>query len=296
MKVLNFGSLNIDYTYRLRNIVKPGETMTSAKLEIFPGGKGLNQSIALARAGVQVYHAGLIGSDGSFLLKTCKESGVDVSLVRECKERTGNAIIQVSEEGQNSIILFPGANRQVTEEYINMVLKNFGKGDILLLQNEINRVDMLIDKAKEKRMKVVLNPSPYDENMENCDLGKVDLFFLNEIEGEQITGKTDFQEILAVMREKYPQAGVVLTVGAQGAYYSDADGYMGQEAYQAEIVDTTAAGDTFVGFFLKAIIEGQNKKTALLWGTMAASLAISKKGAAVSIPSEEEVKQVFHCL
>ena len=178
MKVLNFGSLNIDYTYRLRNIVKPGETMTSAKLEIFPGGKRAESVYCFGKSGSTGISCGLNRFRRLiFLLETCKESGVDVSLVRECKERTGNAIIQVSEEGQNSIILFPGANRQVTEEYINMVLQKFWKRGYLAASNEINRVDMLIDKAKAKRMKVVLNPSPYDENMENCDLGKVDLIF-----------------------------------------------------------------------------------------------------------------------
>lgn len=293
MKVLNFGSLNIDYTYRLSHIVKPGETIASKKLEIFPGGKGLNQSIALAKAGVQVYHAGLIGSDGRFLLEVCKEAGVDISFVQECNVRTGNAIIQVSEEGQNSIILFPGANRQITEEYIDAVLEYFEKGDVLLVQNEVNRIEVVIDKAKEKEMKVVMNPSPYDENIEKCNLGKVDLFFLNEIEGEQITGKTEYQEILTVMKEKYPQAGVVLTVGEKGAYYSDIHECIGQEARRTKVVDTTAAGDAFTGYFLKTVLDGKDKKTALLWAVLAASLAVSRKGASVSIPTEEEVKELI---
>lgn len=290
MRVLNFGSLNIDYTYRLSHIVKPGETITSTNLEIFPGGKGLNQSIALAKAGIHVYHAGCIGKDGQFLLETCKEAGVDISLVKQCCVRTGNAIIQVSEEGQNSILLFPGANRQITKEYIDMVLEHFEAGDILLLQNEVNMIDVLIDQAKKKGMKIVMNPSPYDDNVRRCDLRKVDLFFLNEIEGEQLTGKSNFEDMLAVMRERYPMAGVVLTVGEKGAYYSDSNGYVRQEVKKTKVVDTTAAGDTFTGFFLKAILEGKDKKTALLWAVLAAGLAVSRKGAASSIPTEKEIR------
>ena len=130
MRILNFGSLNIDYTYRVEHIVRPGETITSRKLEIFPGGKGLNQSIALAKAGASVCHAGLIGKDGAFLKDICKEAGVIVSLIRESNVRTGNAIIQVSDQGQNSILLFPGANREMTEGYIREVLGYFEEGDI----------------------------------------------------------------------------------------------------------------------------------------------------------------------
>lgn len=163
MKILNFGSLNIDYTYSVDHIVHPGETITSGSLEVFPGGKGLNQSIALARAGADVYHAGLIGEDGIFLRDLCRESGVKTGYIRETETRTGNAIIQVSEKGENCIILYPGANREQTEEYIDEVLKGFGEGDVLLLQNEINLLDYLISKGAEKGMKIVLNPSPFDE-------------------------------------------------------------------------------------------------------------------------------------
>lgn len=289
MRVLNFGSLNIDYTYRVEHIAKPGETITSQTLEIFPGGKGLNQSIALAKAGAKVFHAGLIGEDGMFLKDLCQEAGADVSLIRESTVRTGNAIIQVSDEGQNSILLFSGANRQNTEEYIEEVLAHFEKEDILLLQNEINLIDVLIKKGKEKGMKVVLNPSPFDEHIGECDLSKVDLFFLNEVEGEQITGEKEFIAILAKMNERFPEAEVVLTVGAKGAYYSDGKTKVFQESFPVQAVDTTAAGDTFTGFFLAAAIEGATGEEALRRAAKASSIAVSRKGASVSVPTKEEV-------
>lgn len=289
MKILNFGSLNIDYTYRVGHIVRPGETITSQKLDVFPGGKGLNQSIALAKAGAEVYHAGMIGPDGTFLKEICKEAGVDISLIRETKMRTGNAIIQVSEQGQNSILLFAGANRTNTKEYIENVLKCFDEGDIILLQNEINMIDVLIEKAKEKRMKVVLNPSPFDECVSRCDLTKVDLFFLNEIEGEQITGEKNYSAILTKMKKLFPGAGVVLTVGDKGAYFSCGEETIYQDAFPAKAIDTTAAGDTFTGFFLAAVMEGKTNAEALERAAKAASIAVSRTGASVSIPVKEEV-------
>lgn len=289
MKILNFGSLNIDYTYRVSHIVAPGETLASKKLEIFPGGKGLNQSIALAKAGAKVWHAGMIGEDGRFLQEICQEAGVNTSLIREIGVRTGNAIIQVSDQGQNSILLFAGANRENTESYMEEVLRSFSAGDYLLLQNEINGIDLLIDKAKARGMKVILNPSPYDEHVEACDLSKVDLFFLNEVEGEQITGIKDYDGILEEMRRRYPQAGVALTVGDKGAYYGDGEGVVFQEAFPAKAVDTTAAGDTFTGFFLATVMEGRSAKEALRRAAKASAIAVSRKGASVSIPTKDEV-------
>lgn len=290
MKVLNFGSLNIDYTYRLNHIVKPGETTSSKKLEIFPGGKGLNQSIALAKAGLDVYHAGMIGKDGAFLREICQSNGVHTSYIKEVDEATGNAVIQVSDDGQNSIILFAGANRKLTEDYIDKVLEQFEHGDILLLQNEVNMLDYLIDQGKKRGMKIVLNPSPYDRNIERCDLRKVDLFFVNEVEAGQITGKSRAEEMLWIMREMYPESGIVLTLGDKGAYYSDRTITYYQEAFKVDAIDTTAAGDTFTGYFLASYINDQSGKKALMKAAVASSMAVERKGAAVSIPCKEEVE------
>ena len=289
MKILNYGSLNIDYTYRIPHIVAPGETITSQYLSVFPGGKGLNQSVALAKAGAQVWHAGMIGEDGEFLKQICKKSGADTRFISQVETRTGNAVIQVSDEGQNSIILFPGANRMNTKEKVDSVLDFFEPGDFLLLQNEINLIGYLIDKGKEKGMTVILNPSPFDENLKEADLKKVDLFLINEIEGRQITGKNETEEILAEMKKCYPRAGVVLTLGSEGAIYQDTQEIWRQKAYETKAIDTTAAGDTFTGYFLAAMMEGKNKAQALTEASYAAAIAVSRKGAAVSIPEKQEV-------
>jgi hypothetical protein len=144
MSILNFGSCNIDYVYSLDHIVKDGETESTDCLEIFSGGKGLNQSIALARAGANVFHAGCIGEDGEFLLEMLKNSGVDVSEMMKVPSKNGHAIIQVSKEGENSIFLYPGSNVMMTEKYVENVLAHFSENDTVLLQNETNLVPFII--------------------------------------------------------------------------------------------------------------------------------------------------------
>ncbi len=289
MKVLNFGSLNLDYVYTVDHIVRPGETITSSKLEVFPGGKGLNQSVALARAGAQVSLAGMVGADGDMLLDVCRDNGVDTTHVRRVDARTGNAIIQVGKSGQNSIVLFAGANRMMDTSYIDAVLSHFSGSDILVLQNEINLIDYLIDQAFAKGMEIVFNPSPFDAHIDACDLAKISLFMINEVEGEQITGETNPDRILACMRERFPNAGVVLTLGGDGAMYQDATVRVQRTACPVKVVDTTAAGDTFAGYFLTGHSEGMQPEQALELACKAAAIAVSRPGASVSIPLRNEV-------
>ena len=136
MKILNYGSCNIDYVYALDHILKVGETLVADKLSIFPGGKGLNQSIAIARAGAPVYHAGCVGSDGDFLIELMSESGVDTSYIKRVNEKNGHAIIEVSRKGDNSIFIYAGSNGMIEKADIDRVLSDFSSGDILLLQND----------------------------------------------------------------------------------------------------------------------------------------------------------------
>lgn len=292
MKVLNFGSLNLDYVYQVESILIPGETQASKDRQIFCGGKGLNQSIALAKAGIPVYHAGMIGEGGEALLETCRKSGVNTEFIRRISGPCGHTVIQVDKNGQNSILLFGGSNRSITREFIDEVLQSFEEGDIILLQNEINELSYIIDRAYEKKMMIILNPSPYDSALDACDLSKVSLFLVNEIEGFQITGEKDPDRILEAVKKRYPSARIVLTLGGDGSAYQDETGVYHQDIFKVKAVDTTAAGDTFTGYFIASIIEGMPVQKGLELAAKASAIAVSRPGATASIPLRQEVMDI----
>lgn len=294
MKILSFGSLNIDHTYQLEHFVQKGETISAHQLQNFSGGKGLNQSIALARAGASVIHAGAIGEDGRFLLEEMEKSGVSISLVQVLKEiPTGHAIIQIDKTGDNCILLFGGANRQITTSYVDQVLLQFEAGDFLVLQNEINQIPYIVKEARKKGMKIVLNPSPMDEKIFEIPLDDVDLFILNEIEALQLVGEKDLsgEVLIKRLQEKYKDAEIVLTLGEKGSIYSGNGMTCKQEAMKVKTVDTTAAGDTFTGYFLAGIAEGLTVKDAMKQATVSAAIAVGRKGASPSIPYKKEVSE-----
>lgn len=293
MRVLNFGSMNLDYVYTVDHMVLPGETQNSQGMNTFLGGKGFNQSTALAKAGVEVYHAGLIGEEGKIFQETAKEYGISDKYIQVCDEKNGHTIIQVDKNGQNCILLYGGANRAITREFVDEVLMGFEKGDIILLQNEINELDYIIDKAYEKGMQIFLNPSPFDGALDACDLNKISCFLLNEIEGGQIAGETDPDKIIDGILANYENAKVVLTLGGDGSVYADKEKRCQQPVYKVETVDTTAAGDTFTGYFIAGLIQGKTVEETMKMCAVAAGIAVSRPGAAPSIPYMEEVEKLL---
>lgn len=293
MKILNFGSCNIDAVYRVEQIVRPGETVCATGLTINAGGKGLNQSLALARSGEVVYHAGCIGEDGAFLRELLEKAQVDTRYLKTVEEKTGNAIIQVDDKGENSILLHKGANHAVTRAYIDRVLEDFQQGDILILQNEISNVAYLVDRAHEKGLSVVLNPSPIDAGMRALDLSKIDFLILNRIEGGVLSGKTEVEEICDFFTARYPQMKVVLTLGKTGACFAAGARRAFCEAYRVEAVDTTGAGDTFLGYFMAVYTRTGDVEGSLKTANMAAALATTKHGAAGSIPCKAQVLEAL---
>ena len=294
MKVLTFGSLNIDHVYRVEHFVRPGETLSSDSYEQFCGGKGFNQSIALAHAGADVRHAGMVGRDGIWLKARLEDSGVNAGFVEETEKPTGHAIIQVNPAGENCIIIHGGANRCITEDYIYRVLGSLSAGDVVLLQNEINDIPEIIHRSAALELNMVFNPAPMHPDVLAYPLDLVDCFILNEIEGKELSGKDRPEEILAAMVGKYPEADTVLTLGGQGVLFGNA-----QTSFQvpalavapADIVDTTAAGDTFIGYFLEGYARrNQAMEASLQIACRAASICITRLGAADSIPRREEVE------
>lgn len=289
MRVLNIGSLNLDYVYSVDHIIQPGETESTGSRNIFLGGKGINQSCALAKAGVEVYHAGMIGADGTAFLDACKEYGVHSDYIKTVDGPSGHTIIQVDRNAQNSILLFGGANQMLTKEFVDDVLSHFGREDVLLLQNEVNLLPYIVNQAYEKGMQIALNPSPFNEKLDAVDLSKISIFLLNEVEGFQITGKQNPEEIVAELLHRFPKARIMLTLGKDGCVYADQNQKVHQPIFPVKAVDTTAAGDTFTGYFLAGLAEGLPMEEILRRSAKASSIAVSRPGAVPSIPYRQEV-------
>lgn len=289
MKIINFGSVNIDIFFAVEHIVRPGETISARDIERRAGGKGLNQSVALAKNSDEVYHVGNIGSDGEFLADYLVSQGINTDFLRKSDNLTGNALIQVDDAGENCIVLYKGANFDNDKDFVDEVFSHFEKGDILVLQNEINMMDYIIDRAYEKGLKIVLNPSPITEEVKKFDYEKIDLLLVNEHEARAISGFSDIEENIKYFRKTYPKLKLVITLGSKGSIYISENDLIRQDAYKVEAIDSTGAGDTFTGYFVANFYKGVDVDKCLDLATKASALSVTKKGASGSIPNQEEV-------
>ena len=279
MKVINFGSLNIDLVYRVHDFVRPGETIAASSLTRFAGGKGLNQSLALARAGARVVHAGMVGADGGFLLDILRESGVDCSLVAVDPETpSGHAVIQVADSGENSIVLFPGANHRITAELIDRALALAEPGDLLLLQNEISSMIDIMLHAAERNLRIFFNPAPMTPAVAAYPLELVDTLIVNETEWEALTS----------CRPPF-KCNILQTLGARGAVYNRR--IIVPAHHVDKVVDTTAAGDTFIGYFIAELLAGRDAERAMTMAAAASAWCIRHPGAATSIPYRRDIAE-----
>ncbi len=296
MKIVNIGSCNIDYVYTLDHIVSPGETENSQRMDVFPGGKGLNQSIAAARAGGDVFHAGCVGNDAALLTDILKETGVDISFLETVDVKNGCAIIQVSRTGENAIFLHAGSNDMVNRPLIDRVLASFSAGDLLLLQNEISNVPYIVDRAHEQGLRIIFNPSPINKQIRAVALEKLDYIILNEREAQALADTNNADEALEMLRNRFPTLGIVQTLGEKGCLFAQGEQTLFQSAFQVEAVDTTAAGDTFAGYFAAGLARGDEIPVILQQATAAAAIAVSRRGAAPSIPLRDTVLRALPTL
>lgn len=282
--------MNLDYTYEVPHLVMPGETILASGMRTNPGGKGLNQSLALARAGAEVRFAGCAGAEGSVLCDLLASNGVDVSLVLEVDQPQGSAFIQVdTTTGQNSIVIYGGSNRALTPERVGEVLDAALPTDVVVLQNEISAMDAVLAGCAERGIPVVINPAPFDEGLLSMDLGAVRWFVVNEIEVAQLTGEEDPDAAWQVVRARWPQAGLVVTLGGEGSVCFDGEERVEQAAFSVDAVDTTAAGDTFIGYFVAGLEEGLSLRECMRRASYAAAVAVTRAGAASSIPWKDEL-------
>ncbi len=283
-KILNIGSLNLDYVYAVPHFVEAGETLLAARRDVFAGGKGLNQTVAAARAGAEVCHGGAVGADGDMLLDLLRDAGADVSAVARVDVPTGHAIIQVSPQGENSIIILGGANRAVSSETVTAALEKVAAGDILLLQNEINGLGDIIRRAAQKGLRILFNPAPMEAAVKDLPLELLDTLIVNEGEGKALAGDMD------ALKAAYPNQKILLTQGSRGASLWTGSELLFQPAFPVQAVDTTAAGDCFLGYYAAALAEDLPYAQALRLASAASALAVQKQGAAPSIPVRREVE------
>ena len=292
MKVLSFGSMNVDHVYQVEHAVRPGETLTSRDYRQFPGGKGLNQSIALARAGMEVWHAGKLGPQGMFLKELLEENGVRTDYIELSQEPTGHAIIQVEPSGQNCIFLYGGTNRSISVERMRETLGHFEPGDVIVCQNEINDMEALTRMAVEQGLRLALNPSPMDGFMTREIISRASWVYVNETEAEALTGVSADQvdQAAEALLRYSDRPEWILTLGGRGSVsIKKGEAVIHQGIFKVQAVDTTAAGDTFSGYHLAATLQGLSRQEALCRGALAAAIAVSRAGASSSIPRREEV-------
>lgn len=296
MNVVNFGSLNIDHVYAVDHFCRAGETIHTKSYTQNAGGKGLNQSIAVSRSGQKVHHAGLLGPEGTRLAELLSGSGVDLRYLKHTDVPQGHAVIQVQPDGQNCIFLYGGSNQAVTPQEIDEVLMQLNAGDYLLLQNEIANLTYLLRAAARRGLRVVLNASPISDELLNADLSGVDWLVVNEIECAAMAGCGDAQAGYETLKQRYPSLGILLTLGSEGSVSWKDGTEIRQCAYPVKAVDTTGAGDTFMGYFVGCLAQGMERQTAMQYASMASAISVTRPGAAASIPLMDEVRAAVEAL
>lgn len=291
MKILNYGSCCIDNVYAVQDFVKPGETIASLDFTVHPGGKGLNQSIAMANAGATVVHAGKVGQDGAWLKTLLQDKGVNVDALDVIDGPSGHANIQVSAEGENAIVIVGGSNRQITPDDFDKAFSAAESGDFLLLQNEVSHLADIMQYGNDKGLRIVFNAAPMTPDVLDLPLALIEFLIVNETEAMALgnTSSDDPEILLDALRAKLPETNFILTLGSAGAIYSGTEETVSQAAFPADAVDTTGAGDTFTGFFLAALAEGLTISACLELACRAASISVTRAGAATGIPLRSEL-------
>ena len=289
MAIINFGSINIDHVYQVEHFVQPGETLASTHYQTLLGGKGANQSIALAQAGADVRHVGSIHENDASFKQALIKKGVDCRGVKCSEVPSGHAIIQVTPSGENAIVLFGGANQTITAKTVMQALDDTRPSDWVLTQNETSSIEEVLRQAKEKQLKVAFNPAPMSESVKQLPLDCVDLLIVNETEAAAITGKEELEDIVTAFKEQWSHSEVIITLGKAGVMMLRKNDVVEVKAFSVDAVDTTAAGDTFIGYFLSAYSNHTDAKQALRRGCAASAIAVTRVGAAQSIPTQKEV-------
>lgn len=280
MAVYNLGSINIDYVYQVPHLPVPGETLAALAYDIGLGGKGANQSVASARAGARTLHIGAVGTEGLWARDALAGYGVDVSHVTSGTEPTGHAIINVDPAAENAIVLYAGANRTIGLAAVAAALAAARPGDSLLMQNETSVQVETARLAAARGLRVIYSAAPFDLGAVRAVMAHVSLLVMNEIEAGQLRDGLGFM----------PEQDVIVTKGSRGAEWLSANSEpLFVPALRVVPVDTTGAGDCFIGTLAAALDAGMDRRSAMRRAAAAAALQVTRAGAAQAMPSVDEV-------
>jgi len=285
MTIWNLGSINADFVYSVDHIPAPGETLASTGRQMFLGGKGANMSVAAARAAAQVNHIGAVGPDGKELVQRLLEYGVDTRNIAEIDTETAQAIIMVDPDGENAIVLHPGANHQIPQTALQSALSEAETGDWLIMQNETNLQRTAAAMGRKMGLKVAYAAAPFSVERVQAVLEHLDFLILNAVEADQLraaTGQTP---------DELPVADVIVTLGADGADWYGPKGKLHFDALSVDPVDTTGAGDTFTGYVLACLDRGQPMAQAIKTATKAGAIMVTRHGTADVIPDLMDVQE-----
>lgn len=285
MTIWNLGSINNDIVYAVPHIPAPGETLASSGRETFLGGKGANMSVAAARAAAQVRHIGAVGPDGKDLVQRLLEYGVDTRFIASLDTETAQAIIMVDTEGENAIILHPGANHEVPQATLQSALSEAQTGDWLVMQNETNLQRTAAEMGRKLGLKVAYAAAPFSVERVEAVIEHLDFLILNKVEAAQLKEATG-KELDAL-----PVQDIIVTLGGDGADWYSATGVQHFDAVPVTPVDTTGAGDTFTGYVLACLDRGQPMAQAIETATTAGAIMVTRHGTADVIPDLLDVQE-----
>ncbi len=298
-KALVIGSLNMDMTVKVEELPKLGETIFGDDFYESCGGKGANQAVAISKLGMETEMIGMVGKDsqGEKLIQNLNKYGIKSDNIIKSDDLTGRAIITVDKKGDNNIIVIPGSNFKITKEYIQEKQDVIASSDVVILQNEIpfETVEFSLLKAKELGKITIFNPAPARQLSEKI-FKNTDYLILNETEMEEIFGIGINDKVyIGRIFHKKKECGIrniILTLGDNGSVlFSEDDNIKKYDAYEVKAIDTTAAGDSFIGAFTMKICETGDADKAIKYATAVSAIVVTRQGAQDSIPTREEIEK-----
>ena len=287
MRILNFGTLCAECIYSVESLDFSGDTLELGSSQTFAGGRGLNVSVALSRAGIsKIHHAGYIGDSSEFLREALKNSGVNTANLKSVDKPSAHSIVLLENGARSKKLYFKGTNGEVSKEFAETVLSRFSAEDVLIIDDGVSNFDSIISMAHARNMRIFF--APENPNV-NLDLNLISYLFINETQAKNISNSDSREDIAEFFKKKYSLVRVVIDFGANGYLYIGKTQTLFQSALKTAHIDFTAGFDTFIGFFIASVLKGKKLSNAMLLAATALALCSARKGSAFSIPYESEV-------